>query len=376
MDLITFANLKNVELFMLGKHNDIDFSDDDISEMIQSSNACLPYIKQSIKDGEYADNPKLKELKPIPALINLAHQRYFKDIRDFVGNVEIEFTRTGNWLTANINNIKNDIALMLKEVFNLRSIEILRELFNPFDGKTYKNVIRSIGFLPGQIPPAVSGQNPHITMEFENINSTNLYFKLYSDITNTKPEENLTMTDDTYHVEDASQTTLSSTEGSPTQEEMINMQKTLEKFENEKLALQMELDKATQKNADYELKLFFDRLCHDYRASQSFIELIKPILKKADDTIVQVFENGAQQNFREALMSMLTTLLGMIKNNTIVVPTEEVLKVDPAEEDNMQMQKKLSIEEQRQNTIQEFMETGKDYKEAWALAAKKNPALF
>lgn len=199
--IVNFASLKDVELFRPGVHNDIQFSQAEIDEMIASSNACLPYILQSIEQGEYVGNDKLNaEIKasgkPIPALLNLGHQRYFKDVKDYLKDIRIEFGKAGDWVTANISNVKDDIALMLQEVFNLRSVELIKELFNPLDGNTYRNVIRSIGFLPSHIPPAVSGQNPQLAVEFAQSQGA-ILVTLYSQTDRQQP-----LSKETHHMDD------------------------------------------------------------------------------------------------------------------------------------------------------------------------------
>jgi hypothetical protein len=199
MEIIKFAELRNVELFEPGTHNGSQFTDEDIEEMVASSNACLPYILQSIQEGYYAGNEELnaeikRSGKPIPGLINLGHQRYLKDLKKHLDGIRVNFAKVGDWLTATITNVKDDIALMLQEVFNLRSIELIKELHNPMDGKTYKNVVRSIGFLPDNIPPAVGGQNPQLAVEYSVGNEH--IITLYSHFENPLKKEDDTMAHD------------------------------------------------------------------------------------------------------------------------------------------------------------------------------------
>jgi hypothetical protein len=97
-----FASFVDVELIRPGVHNGRRYTEDDIDEMIAASNACLPYIRQSIQEGRYTGN-EIALSKPIPGLINFAHQKWLKEeLKKAFKDVVVEFRKRGEWLTASL----------------------------------------------------------------------------------------------------------------------------------------------------------------------------------------------------------------------------------------------------------------------------------
>ena len=167
LDIENFARIKDVPVFRAGTHNGLSFTESEIDDMIASSNECLPFLMESIQQGAYRENKHLANIKKIPPLLNLGHGRFLADsLKDLVKDISVSFTKQGDWIAATYENVKSDVAEFLRERFPLRSVELIPSLFNPLTGKNYKNVIRSVAFLPGDIPPAVAGQTPELAIEF------------------------------------------------------------------------------------------------------------------------------------------------------------------------------------------------------------------
>jgi len=356
VSVIEFATLKDVELFEPGTHNQQEFSEDDIVEMLESSTACLPFILKSIEDGHYEGNEKLNEEvrksgNPIPAFINLGHQRYFKDIKQYLTNIGVTFKKAGNWLKADITNIKDDVALMLQEVFNARSIELIKELFNPLDGKTYRNVIRSIGFLPANIPPAVSGQNPKLTVEYAQDES--VFVTLYALTDNhydteesTMPTQNKKKGDGEAVLEDVQGVQTTNPDPIPDDRhdaKLVAFEQKLHALEEQnaeatarEAALKARLELAEQKAQAAEQKQEQQDIamyCKDLAATHitgkdgaqfivapSVVELVKPIVEHADNSHILEFSDTNKTSMRPAIQQTLSTLLKMAAEGTLLVP--------------------------------------------------------
>ena len=365
-----FAMLRDVELFTPGTHNSQEYTLQDIDDMVESSNACLPFILKSIKDGYYEGNESLnKEIqssgKPIPSLINLGHQRYFKDIKEFLKDVSVQFGKAGDWVTANIGNVKDDLALMLQEVFNGRSVELIKELYNPLDGNTYRNVIRSIGFLPHNIRPAVSGQNPLLSVEYAADESG--FVTLYSSINHTQQEDAMKDTPKEVKgegaiaksVPDATHQTLDAPVAqpdgmkNPTLQEQYSMEKDrevlrefqaqidalqqqVEEVQAEKTALNKRVELAEQKATQHELRQeaqAVEMFCKDlalervqdtegneYLVSQAFVEAVKPLLSKSDNKAVVEFSDETHVTARGAMQHLVTRVVDMAAKGALIVP--------------------------------------------------------
>jgi hypothetical protein len=328
-----FADLKNVELFRPGIHNGMEFTDEDIDKMISSTNACLPFIRKSIEEGLYRENPglnaEIKKGKPIPALINLGHQRYFKDIKTFLKDLSIDFERKGEWITANIKNVKDDIALMLQEVFSGRSVELIKCLFNPDDGKVYHNVIRSIGFLPDIIPPAVSGQNPNLAVEFQADNFHTLCFnaQYYKEELN-MATQNVEVPAKESQVVDILELEAQNQKIQEMQLRLDESEKAAKKAEEEKQKLQEMFQLNLKKQEEREIEEYCKDLAseriqgthgHEFILAQSFVDSVKSVISGIDNSETVEFA-GTQKTSRQAVQDLLSEVIKMSAENILLVP--------------------------------------------------------
>jgi hypothetical protein len=174
-DLLTFAKIEGIELFRPGIHNGIEFSEADIDTMAASSNAYLDFVLESADKGSYEDNPALqRDLKPIPGLINLNHQQHLAEtFKEASKGVRARFYTTikngVKTLCADLSNVRNDLAEFIRAKFPQRSIELIPSLFNRRTGTTYPLVIRSIGFLDTNMPPAVTGLASDLIVSFSRV---------------------------------------------------------------------------------------------------------------------------------------------------------------------------------------------------------------
>lgn len=407
----TFASLKDVEIFRPGTHNDIDFSPDEIDEMIASSNACLPFILQSIEQGSYAENEALNaEIKasgkPIPALINLGHQRYLKDVKNFLKDVQIDFGKAGEWVTANISNVKDDIALMLQEVFNSRSVELIKELYNPLDGQTYRNVIRSIGFLPSHILPAVSGQNPELAVEFSERQGTIYLVTLYSHKNEPLEEEYIMpkpkvqegveleqapaaalkdQSDGAIQEDDSGQ---GQSEGSVLindfEKKVVDLQEEISLERKEKEALKRRLEivemqaaESARKEDEQAIALFCkdiraeqlsDKQGNTFIASEVFVDSVRPLIQHSDNSAVIEFGEN-KLTTRQAVQEFSRAVLNMASQGNLLVPTNvSAFQHSHTPPEQMQKPKELNS-----TTIMEFY--GADAKKTSAPDANERVIL-
>ncbi len=387
MNIETFATIRNLELFRPGNHNGEDFTQADIDEMVSSSNACLPYIMQSITAGEYAGNPDLILTKGIPGFLNFAHQLYLKDtLKDLSQGVSVEFAKSGEWLTATLKNVKNELAEFIRDRFNFRSIELIPSLKNPLDGKIYKNVVRSIGFLPPDIPAAVKGQNPQFAVEFAEDN----FITLYSHNTNQQQEDKSMETQEQILNDVPFDTTtqqvsevpagVSLQEFNALQASVLEMQRKNEVAEQENATLKSRLDAETDKREGQEIIMFCDSLKTQtvtnaegvYVASQAFVDLTKPLIEKADNSGIIQFAEDKKQSQRAAIQEFVNSIYQMAAKGSILVPVGEYHSGDKTEPDTDNF-KSRPLKEQREKAIQEFMEpANNEYKVAWRLAAESD----
>jgi len=340
------ATIHDVEIFRVGKHNNEEFPPERVSRIIENSNACLPYILESIEKGMYEGNPHVDIVtKPIPGLINFAHQRYLKDtLKDAVKDVSVEFKRRGDWIVATLKNLKSDIAEFLKERFPFRSVELMPPI--TINGQTFTDVIRSIAFLPPDIPPAVSGQSPHFAVEYS---ASGGFIRLFSQIES--QEEDTPMAEEKTKQE---QTPIVSVdEFAELKAKVAEMQAKADKDAQEKSELQARLQIETTKREQNEIAMFCKGLETDFGASPAFLGLVKPLLDRADNHAIVEFAEGRKTPMREELQRVLTDIL---KNkDALTVPVGEFaaqIHADPSKQ-------KVSAEESTQAKIQEFMETAK-----------------
>jgi len=341
-----YAELVDIEIFRPGVHNGTYYSSEMLDEMIESTNACLPLILESIEKGEYPGNPGLnseikRSGKPIPAFINLGHQRYLKDIKSLLKGMKVRFAKKGQSLIANLEGVKDDIALMLQEVFNGRSVELITNLYNPKDGKTYKNVIRSIGFLPDNMAPGVSGMSPEITVNFAK-NTPTGFLALYHKVTvgqhdNLKQEDQPMPDKDVQKKEAMTQhneETQPSTEGTKNPpevrlEEFESLRSKVETLEKEK-KVQADLMRKQAHELDLQsIEMYCRELSakkvkgdngFDFILSQKLVDAVKPIISSLDNANIIEFSNDISATTREAVKTLVSNIIEMAADNTLLVP--------------------------------------------------------
>jgi hypothetical protein len=340
------ATIHDLEIFRVGKHNAEAFPPERVARILENSNACLPYILASIQSGKYEGNPHIDtQTKPIPGLINFAHQRYLREtLRDAVKDISIEFKRRGEWIVATVKNLKSDLAEFIKERFPYRSIELIPEL--NVNGQMFTDVIRSIAFLPPDIAPAVSGQSPHFAVEYS---AHEGFIQLFSKIE--IQEEDKLMAEEKTKQE---QTPIVSVdEFAELKAKVAEMQAKAAQDEKEKAELQTRLQTETTKREQNEIAMFCKGLQTDFGASPAFLGMVKPLLERADNHAIIEFAEGRKSPMREELQRVLTDIL---KNkDSLTVPIGEYAAqthADPSKQ-------KASAEESTQAKIQEFMEIAK-----------------
>lgn len=354
----TFARIKNVPVFRAGTHNGLTFSEADIDEMIASSNEALPFIMESIQAGAYRDNPQLQGVKSIPALLNLGHSRFLSEsLKELVKDVSIKFQKQGDWITATFDGVKSDIAHFLRERFPLRSVEIIPSLFNPLTGRTHKNVIRSVAFLPGDIPPAVKGQTPELAIEFAETPIVTAVSRF--------EEEKQTMPDELKIEEQQAQ----AAEMAELTAQIKAFEDRLTRAENEKAALETRLNAAETKNKAADINMFCAKLAHEYGASPAFLGKMKPLFMQESNGVITF---GASEELLKGFVEWV------VKNaDAIAVAIGEKAapdpNADPAAKKTPQEMRDLAVAAMAQ---ERGLSLPEHYNEVWRFAAEKDPKLF
>lgn len=357
----TFAKIKNVPVFRAGTHNGLTFSESEIDDMIASTNECLPFLMESIQQGAYRENEHLAHIKKIPPLLNLGHGRFLADsLKDLVKDVSVSFTKQGEWIAATYENVKSDVAEFLRERFPLRSVELIPSLYNPQTGKTYKNVIRSVAFLPGDIPPAVAGQSADLAIEFEEQPILTVVSKF--------EEEKEPMKDEITGAElDAQKEAQQIAEFAAMQAQIAEFEARLSKAEAEKATIEKRLNEAETKNAVKEIEIFCAKLVHEYNASPAFMEKVKPLLMQETNGVITF---GASEDLIKGFVEWA------VKNaESIAVAIGEKAAADteqPAPKDPQEA-RKFALE---QVAKERGLDMNKDYPKVWKFAAEANPNLF
>ena len=352
----TFARIKNVPVFRAGTHNGLTFSEADIDEMIASSNEALPFIMESIQAGAYRDNPQLQGVKSIPALLNLGHSRFLSEsLKELVKDVSIKFQKQGDWITATFDGVKSDIAHFLRERFPLRSVEIIPSLFNPLTGRTHKNVIRSVAFLPGDIPPAVKGQTPELAIEFAETPIVTAVSRF--------EEEKQTMPDELKIEEQQAQ----AAEMAELTAQIKAFEDRLTRAENEKAALETRLNAAETKNKAADINMFCAKLAHEYGASPAFLGKMKPLFMQESNGVITF---GASEELLKGFVEWVVKnadAIAVAIGEKAASESEEPAPKDPQES------RKFAIE-QAAKTLN--MNLKENYEQVWKFAAETNPDLF
>jgi len=357
-----FAKIKNVPVFRAGTHNGLTFSDADIDEAIASSNECLPFLMESIDAGNYRENPALSSVKKIPHFLNLGHGRFLADsLKDLVKDISVSFSRQGEWIAATFDNVRADVAEFLRERFPLRSVELIPSLFNPITGKTYKNVIRSVAFLPGDIPLAVSGQTSELAIEFTETTPILTLFSRFD-------EEKEPMKDEITGVEmDAEKEAARVAEFAELTAQIKAFEERLSRTEAEKAAMEQRLNAAETKNKAADIEMFCEKLRLEHHASPAFMEKAKPLFMQESNGVISF---GANEDLLKGFVEWV------VKNaDAISVAMGEAAPAEqkePAPKDPQEA-RKFALEDAAQKLGVSLKD---NYPQVWAFAAKANPTLF
>lgn len=361
LDIETFAKIKDVPIFRAGTHNGLTFSDDDIENIVNASNEVLPFIQESIQAGAYRENPHLESVKSIPALLNLGHGRFLPDsLKELVKDVSVKFQRQGEWITATFENVKSDVAAFLKDRFPLRSVELIPSLYNPQTGKTYKNVIRSVAFLPGDIPPAVSGQTSELAIEFEEQPILTVVSKF--------EEESKPMKDEITGAEmDAQKEAARVAEFAALQAQIADFEARLSKAEAEKATIEKRLSEAETINRVKEIEMFCARLTHEHGASPAYVEKVKPLLMREENGIMQFSATP------ESLKDFAEWVVGNVETVKVAIGEFAKADQDAPKPQNTQEARQFALEDAARKLNISMKD---NFAQVWKFAAEVNPDLF
>ena len=362
MTIESFAKIKDVPVFRAGTHNGLTFSDTEIDAMISDTNEALPFLMESMQAGAYRENPHLQGVKGIPAFLNLGHQKFLPEsLKELVKDVSVKFHKQGDWIAATFDNVRSDVAEFLKERFPLRSVEIIPRLFNPLTGREYKNVIRSVAFLPGDIPPAVAGQSPDLAIEFEAAPILTAYSRIDEGESIMKDEE----TKAEMNADAAKAVQLAEFQALQTQ--IKEFEQRLSAAETEKAEIQKRLTDAETVNRSKDIELFFDKLIHAHQVSPVFVEKAKPLFMQNHNGVITF---GATE---DALKAFAEWVAGNVDKVAVAIGEKAASEQDEPGDKPVQMQRDDALEA----AAKELNLTLKDnYSQVWAFAARKHPELF
>ena len=392
-----FARLRDVPVMKAGIHNGEEFDDARLERMARNTNAAMPYIQESITVGAYRDNPELVLTKPIPGVVNLNHQMLLPEtFRDAVKgatlSLKTQMIDGVKWLVATVDGLKSDVAHFLANRHPFRSVEIIPTL--NVGGKILTDVVRSIGFLSPDMPPAVAGQTPRLLAEY----AEDGILIVISEFAETTPEHNNNTPQEATIMpkKDESQTTdtqaVNISEFMEMQElvaklneQMALMQETLaaataekEAAEGEKEMLIKEAKQSAAEKAKLaadakkkeeelmvkekalqqaEVKAFCDKLVHEFHASPAFMAVAQPLIEYMETSSVKEFA-GKSVSPRDAVKSAMLSLIDLSAKNAVIVPIGEyaaAASVDaPGTND-------LTPQDQQAAIIASYMETAKKH---------------
>lgn len=127
--------LDNVEVFMSGTWNKDKYSEQDLKDMVQNFNELKEHVKPPAKIGHSEDQTFLKK-EGLPAA-------------GWVDKLQL----VGNKVVASFRDVPKVVKdLITKKAYKRVSAEIYPKYKDPTSGKIYKNVLRAVAFLGGDIP--------------------------------------------------------------------------------------------------------------------------------------------------------------------------------------------------------------------------------
>lgn len=353
------------------------YTEDELDQIANDTNEAMPYLLESIEIGEYKGNEHVQNVKGIPAMVNILHQKHLKEIlktamKDVTVEFQTQMIKGVKWLTGTLRNIPQEWAAFIEEKFPLRSVEILPPIKDPKTGKVWNKTVRGIGFLDLLTMPAVRDQPQKFAVEFSEEGETNVLtlFSDYENITeggHTMPaKESKGKVDNTST--DKAEEVIIEKKDAPTPEVASELQAMKEK-QDKLTALITEMQANIQaKDAQIEqlegglqkeqsvtkeqsVKLFCDRLVHEHSASEKAIELVKPFLQGEPGQVVEFA--GSEKEYQTALEECFEQMIK--EHEFLVVPTTTTANhQDP-------LQKPLSRVEVQEAHIAEFAEAAKPY---------------
>ncbi len=374
MEIESFATLKDVPIFKAGTHNGKEYSESDVIEIMNSGNEASEYILESIVSGVYPGN-EISLSKPVPGLLNFAHQKWLAaTLKKLTKDVKVSWGKAGEWLTATLENVPDEVAEFLAARFPFRSIELIPEL-DIGGGRVLRNVPRSIGFLPPDISPAVKGQSPDFVMEFQEEQFTTLYSRLEEDEPPIMEEVKM---------EDKTQDVLQGVSVEEFEAYKEGQNKLIQSFSKANEELKTELDEwkgkatqAEQKADEQEIIQFCESLASrrvqtkegEAIVSQALVDAVRPVLSHADNSQIIEFSEGNETSERKAIQGLVQAVIEMASKGSLLCPIGQIHKDDhkPGEEvDEFAGKNRNEI---RELACQSHLEEANgDRAEAWRLA--------
>lgn len=315
-----FAKLVKIPVFRAGTHSDKDrstFSEAELDEIVEMSNAAQPLIQASIQAGKYPEGNDLTLTKPIPGVINLHHQKYLSDtLKEAVRGAKMHFEKAifdgVEWVCATFEDVRQDVAEFLQAKFPFRSVEILPTLFDPESGKTFRNVIRSVGFLDPDTLPAVSGQSPLLPIEFT---AGETPVKTIVSCVNHEPK---TPKREGKRMPEEIEKEGVQTPPSVDLKEFEALENKVKEMASKNATLETALKVEREAREAGEIREFCAVLTRDYGLSPAGLAVITPLLTNADNVTVKEFAD-VKQTDRQAVMSAVKELTRMAKDGSLLV---------------------------------------------------------
>jgi hypothetical protein len=311
----------------------VSYTEEELDAMARDSNEVLDFIRESIETGHYRGNDIDLAGKPIPNLINIIHQDYLPvTMKDVMKDVTASFGKKVingvTWLTGTIENIPQEWAKFIKDKLPYRSVEVLSNLTHPDTGKTYPQVIRSIGFLDALTRPAVGGQSPEFAVEFvEDDGPLTVLFPQFINPVELEGEINMAEHQKHQNASPPPKAELTpELEATLKQQEqkLVEMQAKLDANEREKGEIKEALEKERRIREFSEVDMYCKSLMLEHAASPVFIEMIKNVLIHSDDHQVIEFAEDQKVTQRHALKDLFRKIVTMKKDDILTVPLQEL----------------------------------------------------
>lgn len=147
------ATLREIEIFYPGSWNDLEFTNDEMIEMVNNSNYCLPFTQPllSLDHDEVDDVPDVIRRAAFGSL-----SRFFLQVKDGINHIFCTFS-----------NVPKELAQLIKQHYPRRSIELYPEYEHPITHEIFRNVITGVSFLGAKMPPAVKGMFPDFVLSYQ-----------------------------------------------------------------------------------------------------------------------------------------------------------------------------------------------------------------